>query len=275
MKKITLVLLLFFIYTSINAQTVVWSSDLEDLTGWGINDLDGDGNNWGFYSGGGESFGFSPGAIGFSESWLPDPAPGGTALTPDNLLYTPTFTIPANATSISFKIKVAALDSGFFEENFAILVYDDNDFDNSLISIHEETLTSGGAGTAKDVTVSIPDSFSGKTIGIIIRHYDCIDQNQLLVDDFEVSFSHLLSTNDNSLEIFKAYPNPVKDVFKIGTKNTIDFATIINQLGQKVMSIDSSNIIDNSIDLSTLNSGLYFLTLKSEEKSATLKIIKQ
>ncbi len=277
MKKITLLIIFLISTISFNAQTVAWSSDLEDLTGWSVGNGTADLNDdtWGFYSGGGESLGFT-GALGFSKSWDPEPAAtGGTPITPDNLLFTPTFAIPANALSISFKMKVGSNDPNFFAENFAVLVYDDVDFNGTLTEIHEETLTAGGDNSAKDITADIPALFAGKTTGIIIRHYDCTDQNQLLVDDFEVSFSTSLSIEDNTLEIVRVYPNPVNDILKIDTKSSIDSATIVNQLGQRIIDVKSNNIVNNSIDLSTLNKGLYFITVKSKERSATLKIIKK
>ncbi|MDO5979639.1 T9SS type A sorting domain-containing protein [Flavivirga spongiicola] len=277
MKKFTLLIIFSISTISINAQTVAWSSDLEDLTGWGVGNGTADTNDdtWGFYSGGGEALGFT-GALGFSRSWDPEPAAtGGTPITPDNLLFTPTFAIPANALSISFKMKVGSNDPNFFAENFAIIVYDDADFDGTLTGIYEETLTAGGNGSAKDITADIPASFAGKTIGILVRHYDCTNQNQLLVDDFEVSFSTSLSITDHTLEIVHFYPNPVKDFIKIDTKSIIDSAIIVNQLGQRIIDVKPNNIVDNSINLSTLNKGLYFITVKSEERSATIKIVKE
>lgn len=274
MKKITLFLFLcVLLCTSIKAQTVAWSSDLEDLTGWGINDLDMDTNNWEFYAAGAESLGFT-GAFALSASWISDPAPNGTALTPDNLLFTPTFAIPANALTISFKMKVASTNASFFAENYAVYVYDDALGASLDTMIFEETLTSGGAGTTKDITASIPVSFAGKTLGILIRHYDCTDQVQMLVDDFEVSYTTSLSVEDKTLEITRVYPNPVKDILKIDTKAVIDSAIITNQLGQRVLDIKPNSVINNTIDLSRLNKGLYFITVSSEERVATIKIIK-
>jgi len=276
MRKITLFLFLCLLaFNSTTAQTLAWSSDLEDLTGWGTNDLDMDGNDWAFYADGLTSFGFSPGAVATSASWIPDPEPSGTALTPDNLLFTPVFDMSATAVSISFKMKVGSPDTDFFAENFAVLVYDDADFDNTLTVIYEERLTEGGDNTAKDITASIPVSFAGKTIGIVVRHYDCTDQVELLIDDLEVSYTNSLSVKDNTLEVTGFYPNPVKNIMKIDTKSTIESASITNQLGQVIMTLEKNGITNNTLDLSGLKNGLYFVTIKSEERRATIKIIKQ
>ena len=61
MKKITLLFSIcaFLMANVINAQTVVWSSDLEDLTGWSSYDADGDGQNWTFYASGADDVGMT------------------------------------------------------------------------------------------------------------------------------------------------------------------------------------------------------------------------
>ncbi|KAA5826310.1 T9SS type A sorting domain-containing protein [Algibacter amylolyticus] len=272
MRKITLSLLFLIITISLNAQTVAWSSDSEDYAtaDWGILDSDEDGNNWSVYTGGGESLGFSSGAIFYSESWNSTAG----ALQPDNILFTPIIAVASDAVTISYKMKVAALFSPDFAEKFAVYVYDNDDETAGDILIYEETLTAGGDGTAKDITAEIPASFAGKNIGIYIRHYDCTNQYQIAVDDFEVSYTTSLSVNDNTFKITKAYPNPVLDIIKIDTKNVINSALIINQLGQTVLNIKSNKIVNNSIDLTGLKQGLYFLNLKSEGRSATIKITK-
>lgn len=277
MKKITYLtfILFYFIAYICYAQTVVWSSDLEDLTGWSIADLDMDGNDWGVYAGGGESVGFSSGAIAFSRSWDSEPAPGGTILTPDNILYTPTFDIPAEALTITFKMKVGSASPTYFAEKYAVLVYDDADFAGTIVSVYEERLTEGGDNTAKDISVSIPASFAGKTTGIGIRHYDTSDEYEIYADDFEVSYTTSLSTQEKTLEIVKAFPNPVKDILTIKTPEAIDNIAVINQLGQKVLVLDKNNIFNNSVDLSALSKGLYIIQVQANNKSNTITILKK
>ena len=109
MKKITLLFSIcaFLMANVINAQTVVWSSDLEDLTGWSIYDADGDGQNWAFYTGG-EDVGMT-GKFTGSASWSSTLG----ALTPDNYLYTPVVAIPAEAVVITYKMKVVSPHATF------------------------------------------------------------------------------------------------------------------------------------------------------------------
>lgn len=278
MKKITYLVLLLActsIYNS-NSQTIAWSSDSEDYVNWPIVDSDGDSNAWGVYTGGLESLGFT-GAAFSSDSWSTDPSPDGTALTPDNRLFTPasSIAIPANATSINFKMKVNAYDVNFFAEKYAIYVADEDEETLTFEIIFGETLTAGGDGNAKDITASVPISYAGKNLIFLIRHYDCTNQNQLLVDDFEVSYSTSLSTKNNTLEISKVFPNPVQDILNIKTNDIIEKITVTNQLGQRVLIIEKDNIINNSVNLSNLAKGLYLVKVEANNKASVIKIIKQ
>ncbi len=79
-----------------------------------------------------------------------------------------------------------------------------------------------------------------------------------------------LSTNENSKNSIKIYPNPASGkIFAEGLKSKNNSAEIINAEGKKVL--DTKINEDGSIDISGLNSGIYFITIKSEN----LKIYSQ
>lgn len=74
---------------------------------------------------------------------------------------------------------------------------------------------------------------------------------------------------------FNIYPNPVNEVLNISTKNDIEIKSIAvyDILGQLVIALP--NIKDTSkIDVSNLNSGNYFLKIKSDKGSSSIKFIK-
>ncbi|MCO6147892.1 T9SS type A sorting domain-containing protein [Flavobacterium sp. NRK1] len=87
-------------------------------------------------------------------------------------------------------------------------------------------------------------------------------------------YSILLNNADTSFEGLIHYPNPVTDVMHIKNNNTIDSLTVTNTLGQTIF----TNTVNNNecvIHLSDLNSGMYFVTILSGEKSKTINIIKK
>jgi len=276
MKKITFIFTLcaFLMANLTSAQTVVWSDNLEDDTTYGtfgVQDIDGDGNGWGLYNS-------SAGSVdtGFTGLFFGSASFGAAgALTPDNLLFTPTMDIPTAETGIVFKMRVAASYTPDFAENFTVYVYDNADGANLSAPIHSETLTAGSDGTAKMISVDVPVTFAGKTIGFLIRHHDCTNQELFMIDDFEVSYGNSLSTEDNSIGKMSIYPNSVKEIVTINTNKVINSITIVNQLGQTVKVIQEKEILNNTLNLSNLSSGLYFMSIKVENGSQSFKIIKE
>ncbi|XCF06947.1 T9SS type A sorting domain-containing protein [Tamlana crocina] len=266
-------------WTNIDAHTsfsedcgIVWSSDSSDYANFSATNNDGDSFTWETENGNVAGKGLITDTSFFSKSY--DDIAG--ALTPDNLLITPTgaITIPNNATSISFKINVEASSSDRPAEHFAVYVFDEALGQSFNTKIHEETLTVGGSGTAKDITAAIPISFAGKNIGIIVRHFNTVGQDKLYVDDFKVSYeaSTLTIAEENDQTVTTLYPNPTKDKIHINTlQKALYKLTNIN--GQVLVKgvLHGGN---NTIDISHFQDGMYFLNINSNLGNVIKKIIK-
>ncbi len=84
----------------------------------------------------------------------------------------------------------------------------------------------------------------------------------------------LLSNEDNEITNTKIYPNPANNIINLkfpqAVKGCIDF---FNVLGENVLSkkINSSN---TQIDISELKSGVYLLSIQSENQSTVKKLVK-
>jgi hypothetical protein len=83
------------------------------------------------------------------------------------------------------------------------------------------------------------------------------------------------SINDYDSKLFSIFPNPVIDILNIDCNASIDSIDIINQLGQSVLEVDINSMFNNQINLSKLNTGIYFVKVKSGSKTQTLQILKQ
>ena len=70
------------------------------------------------------------------------------------------------------------------------------------------------------------------------------------------------------------YPNQTTNSLNISAKETIQKAAVYNVLGKKVMSLEI-NKSSESIDISNLASGIYFLKYNVNDKVGTAKFIKQ
>lgn len=278
MKRITLLLVLCFTLT--NAQTTVYTTDLSayginDYTSWTVYDLDQDGQT------------FFPAyldqaqtIIGFiSESKLFDSESqtytGPT--NPDNYLQSPEFNIPSGGTGILLTIDVYsfgdALGANFEESFFPVIYYYDELNDLQVASLSEQNQVFPSAGTFT-LNYIIPDDFEGTdNVSVGLRHVGSSGKEGMALLNAEVSYGNELSNNENELtEMISVYPVPASEFITINTSLSIDSAKIINQLGQVVFTTNDLNL--KKIDISTLENGVYSVLIKSENKSKTLRFIK-
>ncbi|WP_322550017.1 T9SS type A sorting domain-containing protein [Flavobacterium psychraquaticum] len=85
----------------------------------------------------------------------------------------------------------------------------------------------------------------------------------------------VLSTQSFESNGLSIYPNPINNMFTIQNENNIGInsVTIVDINGRTVKNIDVSTI-ENEINISDLNSGVYFLNITNDKGLATKKIIK-
>lgn len=82
-----------------------------------------------------------------------------------------------------------------------------------------------------------------------------------------------LSVTSNTESNFVVAPNPAQNNIQLlNTPNDIQSITIVNILGETVI---ESNDVVNSVDISSLISGIYWVALKSEGVTYTQRFVKQ
>ena len=82
-------------------------------------------------------------------------------------------------------------------------------------------------------------------------------------------------TGINSIveQSFLIYPNPIIDNITITSKDEIHTFEVYNYQGQLVRQKDCDSFTE-SLDLSDLSNGIYFLKLKTDKETFTQKLIK-
>ena len=80
--------------------------------------------------------------------------------------------------------------------------------------------------------------------------------------------------NDNLMADFNVYPNPVKDRLYIETSTQIQSIEVYDVYGRLQVTKTPSHQGDLSVDVSDLNSGIYFVKVKTEEGNIVKRIIK-
>lgn len=103
---------------------------------------------------------------------------------------------------------------------------------------------------------------------------DNLDYDGAFVDNFIIE-NGSLGVQEFSSNSISIYPNPTKKIVNYSITNNISVTEIfINDISGKEI-YKSTNAIGNSIDVSSLSSGVYFITFKSDAKSVTKKFIKE
>ena len=91
---------------------------------------------------------------------------------------------------------------------------------------------------------------------------------------YQFSISTTLSTENNIFDEFTFYPNPVEDILYLDNL-IINKALVFDISGQFISEKSFENESSNSIDLSELQTGMYFVVLKNYEQEKTIKIVKK
>ena len=184
MKKTFLFLTLFLTMLTfgVRAQVPVFTEGFEGTslpTGWTIIDADQDGNNWEHISVQGD---LSSGHTG-SGAYASYSYDNSTydALTPNNWLVTPAIAL-SGTSSLTYWFIVA---QSYPADHYGVYVSTTSATDTSAFTLlYEETPTSAnGTWTMRTVDLT---NYSGNTVYIAFRHFNCTDQLVLVLDDITV-----------------------------------------------------------------------------------------
>jgi PKD repeat protein len=148
----------------------------ENLLCWLTVDADGDGNNWTFdyLRGEGAGFGESDG-FAASASYIND------ALTPDNWLISPAFTLPSSE-DLKLSWFVKAQDAEYADEYYTVYVsttgHSTSDF---TTQVYAGMPTGAWGRQVVDLA-----SYAGQTIYVAFRHHNCTDMFWLDIDNVRI-----------------------------------------------------------------------------------------
>ncbi len=118
---------------------------------------------------------------------------------------------------------------------------------------------------------------AGYAVGDIIPNTASIyfDFNPAIITNtFNTEFFATLTTNEFENGDFIFYPNPTSDFVTISLKNnsdSINKITVYDVLGKLIMNVKTT-AVSETIDLSSVNSGLYFIEVTTENN---LKVVKK
>ncbi|WP_179377286.1 T9SS type A sorting domain-containing protein [Winogradskyella wichelsiae] len=128
-----------------------------------------------------------------------------------------------------------------------------------------------GAATASFSELSLTGLVAGEIVYFRVWEYGGDE-----VEAFSVSaFNATLSVGDFENEAaFTYYPNPVKNTLTLNAKNTIEQVAMYNMLGQEVLRANP-NTLNSNLDMSTLQTGTYFVKVTIGNVTETIRVMKQ
>ncbi len=227
---------------------------------WSNVDADGDGYKWITKTASGDGWRIYDGDVAaVSASWV-DATVG--AVTPNNYLITPNFTIP-NANMV-LKFHIAPQDPLYPGEYFGLEVSTTGNAPADFTSIYTYTLLEADS-VYKEVILPLA-AYSGQNIYIAFRHYNVTDMYYMLLDKVEIYESNNINVNDIKSNIF-VYPNPATTTLTVANENALSIE-IFNLNGQKVAEYNNTN----TANVADLAQGTYMVKVVTNNNVITQKI---
>ena len=118
--------------------------------------------------------------------------------------------------------------------------------------------------------ISVTGRTAGETLYFRVWEFGNNEFGTFKVSAYDAS----LSSDSFDLKGFKAYPNPVKDVFKVSYIKEISSVSVHNLLGQEIIN-QKVNALASEINMSALSRGTYLVKVTVDGLVNTIKVIKE
>ena len=246
-------------------QTLPWTCGFEssdNLGCWKFIDADNDGYGWDLDTWMGNSnYTHSGSGVAGSASYINNIG----ALSPDNWMITPEIQIPAEGATLSWFVGI--VDAEYYQENYSVLVSTTGsnpaDFTWTIFSgtINNPSWTKKSRSLA---------GFAGQTIRIAFRHHNSHDVYWMLIDDISVTAGNTANISEVENANVSLYPNPVTNILNIDAQG-IQEVNVMDINGRTVMNMQNTN----TIDMTNLASGVYFVRVITTDGVSTQKITRK
>ena len=127
-----------------------------------------------------------------------------------------------------------------------------------------------GPGLYPQIIVSDP-TLAGQTIYFRVFGYGGATLTSFRVAAHSTTLSNDEITSESN---FSYFPNPVKNTLTLNAQNNIEDVRMYNMLGQEVMNAQPQ-AVDSDIDMSSLETGTYFVQVTIASITKTVRVVKQ
>ena len=261
----------------------------EDLNGWTTLNADGDDHTW-YHTDSADVHSVSRIASHSGKGHIMSESFCNTymeslTLTPDDYIVSPIMIGVTDSTTFSFW---ACLQDEDYNEHFGLAISTATaPTDDDFITIEEWDIKEMRATEWKHHSVDLGE-YAGEFIWVALRHFNSSNKFVLCVDDasidnFTIGYnwgkSFILVSDETSITeeniALNIYPNPVQDRLYVETLNQTQTVEIYDVYG-RVQNLRNSETqkLRNSIDVTDLNSGVYFVKVVTENGEAIKRVVK-
>lgn len=173
---------------------------------------------------------------------------------------------------VTVEFKTRLYSTGVAEQiNFNLTVGDSQSPTGQATVVQSYSNNSDAAYTTHTATYTAPTS-GIYYFGIHNNTPLATVQTFLFLDS--ISLTSNLSTNDNLISAFSIYPNPASTVINISNINNVEIKNIsVVDINGRVIKNQSGALAE--INVSDINTGVYFVNIETNEGKTTKKFIKQ
>lgn len=233
----------------------------ENTECWTFFDADGDGYGWDLDYWNGSNYHHNGTGVAGSASFINQVG----VLTPDNWMITPQIQVPAEGATLNWY--VGGVDASYFSEHYTVLVSTTGTATSDFTNMVFDGNVANVNFTLKSLDIS---AFAGQNIYIAFRHCNSTDVYWMLVDDIEVIPGQHAGISNATDATVQLYPNPTSNVLNINAEG-VQEVSVIDINGRTVMT--EKNV--NTVNLSDLANGVYYVRVITNNGVATEKIVKK
>ena len=119
-------------------------------------------------------------------------------------------------------------------------------------------------------------------LSTIIHDYDSMEftvqgfaYNTVVDEGIKAGDRGEVGVDNSKLNKLSVYPNPAKDIVNLPIFINASVITISDISGRIIMQTNSQYLLNNKMDISTLNTGLYIIHVEADKKAYTVKFLKE
>ena len=220
-----------------------------------------------------ENWDFTTGTPHTAPNCLSHYYPVGGSQVMDDWMVSPPFDFSQGGTIDSVWHRFSGFGTPFADDTIAVYLLEgspDPDLATKTMILDYTANYVADATWTSNLNINVP-AVNGPAY-LAFRYSTTVNWLDVKFDNITVTPTSTASIQQQSIENIEVYPNPVTDQLQIKHEiNDLKEITVINLVGEVVMIVNPKA---NSIDLSSLLSGHYFVRFKSQSDMITKRIVK-